>query len=74
MRENTQSRPQPKYRWQQNIFDVLTERSRERLAGKLAAAEKVVSQRLIEEPRDADEKLALRGAVIVLEALRHPNL
>jgi hypothetical protein len=74
MLETTKSRPQPKYRWQQGIFDVLTERSRERVPDKLAAAEKVVSERLVEEPPDADENLALRGAVIILEALRHPNL
>jgi len=74
MLERTKSNPHPKYSWQQPLLDTLIERNRERLSNRIIEAERVISERLVQEPAEADEKLALAGAVIVLEALRHPNL
>jgi hypothetical protein len=63
-----------KYPWQEAVLDALKEDKPERWPGKIAEAERAVSARLIEEVANPDERLALRGAVIALECLRHPTI
>ena len=63
-----------KYPWQQAVLDALEEDEPKRRPGKIADAERAVSARLIEEVANPDERLALRGAVIALECLRHPSI
>lgn len=74
MLEMYKRRPSPKYAWQQALLDALKEQNCERLPERITAAEKLVSERLVQEPEDANEQLALRGAVIVLHTLQHPYL
>jgi len=63
-----------KYPWQQAVLDALKEDEPERRPCKIADAERAVSARLIQEVADPDERLALRGAVIALECVRHPTM
>jgi len=62
-----------KYRWQRAVLAALREPQLELLPDKIAEAERAVSERLVQEVADPDERLALRGAVIALECVRHAN-
>jgi hypothetical protein len=62
-----------KYWWQKAVLAALREAQVDLLPGKIAEAERVVSERLVQEVADPDERLALRGAVIALECVRHAS-
>jgi len=62
--------PTLKYPWQQSVLDAVRECDPERLGEKIKRAESTVSERLKENTADAEERLALRGAVIALEIAR----
>jgi len=74
MVEQTRLATNLKYPWQQAVLDALKEDEPERRPGKIADAERAVSARLIKEVADPDERLALRGAVVALECVRHPTM
>jgi hypothetical protein len=63
-----------KYAWQQAVLDALREYDPERLLNKIMDAESAVSARLVQNPADPDERLALRGAVIALEYARNATV
>ena len=74
MLEQTSLAKNLKYPWHQAVFDALREGEPERLPSKIAAAERAVSARLTQEVNDPRERLALRGAVIVLGCARDPSM
>ena len=59
-----------KYPWQEALIDALGEVEPKSLPDKIRLAERSLSERLVQDPTDPDERLALRGAVIALECLR----
>ncbi len=63
-----------KYPWQLVVLDAVREDEPELWPGKIAAAEKAVSERLTQEVADPDEQLALRGAEIALDCLRNSTI
>jgi hypothetical protein len=74
MPEQTCLRLNLKYPWQHVVLDAVREVERELLPGKIAAAEKAISERLTQEVADPDERLALRGAEIALECVRDSTI
>jgi len=67
MPERTSLHLNLKYSWQHAVVDALMEWNAELLPDKIAAAERVISERLVQERADADEQVALRGALIALD-------
>jgi hypothetical protein len=59
--------PHPKYSWLQVVFDALIEYHPERIRDKSTAAERAVSERLLQRPSDPEELVALREALLTLE-------
>ncbi len=57
------------YPWQESVLDALTERQRECLSDKISRAERAISRRLRERPRELEEQLALKDAVHALQVL-----
>jgi hypothetical protein len=74
MSERTRLAPNLKYPWQRAVLDALREFKPERLVDKITVAERAVSERLVQEPADPDEQLALRGAVIALACARNATM
>ena len=74
MLEQTRLATNLKYPWQQAVLDAFKEDEPERWPAKIADAERAVSARLIQEVADPDERLALQGAVVALECVRHPTM
>jgi hypothetical protein len=66
--------PNLKYPWQEAVLDALRQDEPKGLPDKIKAAERSLSERLVQDPTDPDERLALRGAVIALECLRHATM
>ena len=63
-----------KYQWQHAVFNAVREIEPELLPGKIADAEKAISERLTQGFADPDERLALRGAEIALDCLRNSTI
>ena len=59
-----------KYAWQEAVVDALIEWNPELLPEKIAAAERAVSERIVQGRADPDEKVALQGALLTLESVQ----
>lgn len=58
-----------KYPWQQAVLDALMELQPDRQRDKITAAKRAVSERLLRNPKDLDEQLALKDALFTFEML-----
>ena len=68
MREAS-SEPNLKYPWQQALLDAFMEFHPEHIRDKLTAGERAISGRLLQEPTDPHEVLALGDALLALRTL-----
>ena len=57
---------QIKYSWQQVVVEAFLESQPELVQSKVTIAEQAVTQRLLENPTDVKEQLALQNALIAL--------
>jgi hypothetical protein len=62
----------PKYPWQHIVFDALIECHPEHIDKKLTAAEKAISERLVQRNLGRDEALALLDSLSALKVV-HPK-
>lgn len=56
-----------KYSWQQVVAEAFLESQPELVQSKVTIAEQAVAQRLLENPTDVKEQLALQNALIALQ-------
>lgn len=61
--------PKLKYSWQHAVLDAFIEFNPERIHDKFRTAQKAVSARLLENPTDSDEVIALQDALAALRTL-----
>ena len=64
--------PNVKYSWQRVVLDALIEYRPDHIATKLTAAQKTISERLVQTNLDCEEVLALRDSLSALN-LVHPK-
>jgi hypothetical protein len=61
--------PQMKYPWQKAVFEALVEYDFEKVPPKIGAAERAISERLVEGPGELDEQVALRDSSAALRLI-----
>jgi hypothetical protein len=60
-----------KYSWQHALVEALMEWNPELLPDRVAAAERAISERIVQERANPDEQLALRSALLALEGVQN---